>query len=67
MKSFKLIVETIVFEGLAGCVRERERYQTNINIMVKTNPNRRKIGAEMMHERMMQKELKPIRKWNLTP
>ena len=28
--------KTNVFEGLAGCVRERKRYQTNINNYTKT-------------------------------
>ena len=29
VKSWSFIVKTNVFEGLAGCVRKRKRYQTN--------------------------------------
>ena len=34
-KSLRLIVKTMCFECLAGCVRERKRYQTNINNAIK--------------------------------
>ena len=30
VKTFTFIIKVMVFEGLAGCVRERKRYQTNI-------------------------------------
>ena len=38
VKSFKLIVKPCVFEGLASCVREPKRYQTNIKHYTKIHP-----------------------------
>ena len=32
VKTCKIIVKTMVFEGVAVCVRERKRYQTNIKV-----------------------------------
>ena len=44
VKSFKLIVNTMVFEGLTGCVREQKMYQNSIqidtNIHAKIDENR---------------------------
>ena len=37
-QSFKFIVITLVFEGLAGCVRERKSYQQNIKIDTLIHP-----------------------------
>ena len=38
VKSFKFIIKTIFFEGLASCVRERKRYQKNSNKYTKIHP-----------------------------
>ena len=32
VKSFKLIVKTMVWEGLTGCVREQNMYQNSIQM-----------------------------------
>ena len=39
MKTWKSIAETMLFEGLTGCVRERKRYQQNYQKWYQ-NPNK---------------------------
>ena len=46
------------FEGLAGCVRERKRLQTNIKNDTKQHT---KINAESMLEKEMQKNIEIIK------
>ena len=56
VRSFEFIVTTMVLKGLAGCVRERKRYQTNIKNDTKINPNIDETNsAESMLEEVMQK------------
>ena len=52
IKSLKSIVNTNVFEGLAGCVRERKRYRKNINndINFQTKINTNFMLEKVMHE-----------------
>ena len=38
VNSLKFIVQPNVFDGLEGCMCERERYQTNIKIETKIHP-----------------------------
>ena len=47
----KFFLKTIVFEGLAGCVREREQYRTNLKIVFKIIPNRWEIDARLRPEK----------------
>ena len=38
-KSFQFIVKAMIFEGLSGCVRERNMYQKHIKHEIKSFPN----------------------------
>ena len=57
VKSFKFIKKTMVFEGLAGCVREQNMYQNSIQIDTQIHM---KIEAETMFEKVLQTNQKTI-------
>ena len=63
VNSFKFIVKTNVFEGLAGCTRERKGYQTNIKNDTKSTQNLCKIDAWKRHAQIMQNDDKIKPKW----
>ena len=72
IETYEFNVKSMSFEGLAGSVRERKRYQTKVlnNIYQNASYNRWKNDAESMLERTMQAwkiYRKRTRKGNLQP
>ena len=51
VKSLKFIVNTSVFEGLAGCTCERNRYQKNIKSATKSIPKSMKNQYKIVLEK----------------
>ena len=60
-KSLKFIVKTYVLEGLAGCVRERKRYQTNIQNNHKIQAKINTQSMQSLCSKQMQKTYKIIK------
>ena len=71
VKSLKFIVKTNVFEGLAGCVRERKRYHKTSKMIPKSNTksmtNPCKIHARKSDAKNMTKQHKFTQKGNRNP
>ena len=62
VKSFKFIVKTMAFEGLAGCVREQKMYQNSIQMDTKIHAKIDEIETETMFEKVMQSSQKTIQR-----
>ena len=58
VKPFKFIVTTILFESLAGCVRERKTYQKHIKHEIRSFPKsvekRRENDARKSYAKIME-------------
>ena len=62
-KSLNFIVQTMVFDGLEGCMCERERYQKNIKNDTKIHPNTYEKSIQKHARKGMQKSWKNTNKW----
>ena len=54
VKSFKLIVNIMVFEGLTSCVREQKMYHNSIQMDTQSMLKLMKIEADIMFEKVVQ-------------